>query len=359
MRVLHVAEALGGGLAVALEGYVAVTPDLTHFVLAARRPEANTGDSIAELATLIPLPAGSHRRRVSAVLAAIDSVRPHIVHGHSSFGGAYARIAAGIRGVPVVYTPHCYAFERRDTSTAARAMYAIVETALGTFTNAVVAVSPREADLARRLRQASIIEYAPHVAPPRVAQPRRHPGATPLCVAMAGRICPQKDPSFFGEAARAAARIAPGATSWQWIGGGDSALESTLRAAGVAVTGWSSREEALKRLTDSHLYAHSAAWEGAPLTLLEAAALGLPLVVRTIDATASLGLGDGRTPVELAQAVLALQEQSNYDEKAAAAHQWAGRFDSASQRAALISAYSRVAYRRDEGVVASRSTTCA
>ena len=44
LNVLHVVEALGSGIATALEDYVRSTPDHHHTVLAYRRPSAQTGD---------------------------------------------------------------------------------------------------------------------------------------------------------------------------------------------------------------------------------------------------------------------------------------------------------------------------
>ena len=77
---------------------------------------------------------------------------------------------------------------------------------------------------------------------------------------------------------------------WIWIGGGEAADERALRETGAEVTGWLSRSQALGWLATADVYVHTAAWEGLPVSLLEAAALGLPIVARRIPALESLGL---------------------------------------------------------------------
>ena len=44
----------------------------------------------------------------------------------------------------------------------------------------------------------------------------------------------------------------------------------------------------MRRLKDADLYLHTAAWEGMPLTILEAAKLHLPMIIRSIGATKEL-----------------------------------------------------------------------
>ncbi|EVU15104.1 glycosyl transferases group 1 family protein, partial [Vibrio parahaemolyticus V-223/04] len=87
-----------------------------------------------------------------------------------------------------------------------------------------------------------------------------------------------------------------------WIGGGDKELEQALRAEGVQVTGMLPRDEVVKKLQASDLYLHTAAWEGMPLTILEAAKLHLPMVIRSIGATKDLNYPFlAQTPEDMAK----------------------------------------------------------
>ena len=53
---------------------------------------------------------------------------------------------------------------------------------------------------------------------------------------------------------------------------------------------WLPRQAALDRLATADVYVHTAAWEGCPVSVLEAAALDLPIVARRIPALEALGV---------------------------------------------------------------------
>jgi glycosyltransferase involved in cell wall biosynthesis len=302
--VLHVVEALSGGVATALEDYVCSTPEYRHVLLSHRRPDAPTGDGLDELVSEhLALPHG-HLARMRAIRQQLKRVDPDVVHAHSSFAGAYTRLAAGRWRRSVVYTPHCFAFERTDVSPALRAGFWLLEAALSLTGGYLAASSPREAGLARRLSRRTTVVYvpcSPHMPPIEPGEPAQKNGR--LRVMMVGRLAAQKDPQFFAYAARASRERSPDA-QWIWIGGGEPVYDRLLRNAGVEVTGWLPRAESLQRLRTAHVYVHTAAWEATGLTILEAAALGLPILARAIPATRSLGLSQlSDTPEALAFAV--------------------------------------------------------
>jgi glycosyltransferase involved in cell wall biosynthesis len=72
----------------------------------------------------------------------------------------------------------------------------------------------------------------------------------------------------------------------RWIGDGDAALKRALADGGVEVTGWLPRSEAVRLLGESTVYVHTARWDGAPMTMIEAHALGLPQVAIATPAVA-------------------------------------------------------------------------
>ncbi|MGH2870528.1 MAG: glycosyltransferase family 4 protein [Solirubrobacteraceae bacterium] len=86
-------------------------------------------------------------RRYGRVLR---SVAPELVHAHSSKAGAIARVARGFQPrVPVVYTPHGYAFAGFFERAAERRLYRGVEQALAPLASTVLCVCEAEARLAR------------------------------------------------------------------------------------------------------------------------------------------------------------------------------------------------------------------
>src|SRR4051794_25703144 len=107
-----------------------VTGDVAHVQLDLRRAAAPRAD----LAAL-------------ARLAAIQrELRPQVVHAHSSKAGAVTRLArfADPR-VPVLYSPHGYAFAGHFTRSGERAAYRWIERALARLATRVVCVCEAEA----------------------------------------------------------------------------------------------------------------------------------------------------------------------------------------------------------------------
>ncbi len=89
-------------------------------------------------------------RMVADFARTLDRVRPDIVHAHSSKAGAVARLAKlAHRRIPVLYTPHGFAFAGHFRLRAERRAYREAEWALGRVTDRAVCVCQAEARLAR------------------------------------------------------------------------------------------------------------------------------------------------------------------------------------------------------------------
>jgi glycosyltransferase involved in cell wall biosynthesis len=341
-HVLHVVESLASGVATAIEDYVRSTPSCTHSVLGWRRSEAQTGDNLDVVADQMFLLPRGRVAQVRAVRRHIRLLRPDIVHAHSSYAGLYVRLFTTQPGRSLVYTPHGFSFQRRDVSALARFIFWLVEAALSYRGAHVAAVGPREAELAARLPGRPEVTYVPHVVsvPDQVTPPvdgiDKPPG---LRVATLGRITAAKDPDFLRHAALAGQAADP-PISWLWVGGGDPADEAALREAGVVVTGWMPRPQALGWLKTADLYVHTAIWEGSPISILEAAALGLPVIARRSPALRALDLSVlFDTPEELVQLATALADEGRRADLRARSRRLLDRHQPAAQRAALQRIY--------------------
>lgn len=301
--VIHVVECWGGGVSSAVAGYLRATPLLDHWLLTAARPGEDTRVPVAgHIRGWLQLP-GSHLARVRAVQDAYRLIRPDIVHAHSSYAGIYVRACPSIPPARIVYSPHCYAFERIDVALPVRGLFRIGESLLARRTGMVVAASPREEGLARRLRRRQRAVFVPHAVRIQSSIPVIRPPEDGVVAVAVGRICRQKDPDFLAEASSEARRNR-WPIRWVWIGDGDPARRSRLESAGVHVTGWLPREDVLGRLGAAHVYVHTALWEGRSVAMLEAAAAGLPMVMRSLPDLVTLGLpGLVHTPQALASAV--------------------------------------------------------
>ncbi|MCU1513722.1 MAG: glycosyl transferase, group 1 [Microbacteriaceae bacterium] len=290
--VLHVSEGVASGVAAAIKDYVRNTPEFEHHLLFSERADSPAaGSDLAGFAGVHRMPHG-HLKRARSIGRVASELGASIVHAHSSRAGVYVRL--GLRSSakrPIVYSPHCYAFERRDLSAVARLCIRLTEWALSRNTAVFAVCSRRELQLSRWPASRARAIYVPNVATVTPVLPRYRPGAgaARLVVAGAGRIGPQKDPHYFIAAIRALRESGVDVEA-RWIGGGDASVEAELTAAGVQVTGWLTRSAGLEALSKADLYLHTAAWEGFPIAVLEAEALEVATVVRRIPAFDDEGL---------------------------------------------------------------------
>ena len=209
--------------------------------------------------------------------------RPDVVHAHSSKAGALARLAAWSTGVPkIYYSPRGYSFLQQDRSPWARALYRAVEFSVS-WIGEVVAVSPSEAGLARTLTLGRPVHVIcdPFLGDIPPARPPREKGA--LIVAACGRMAAARAPDAFINLSQRLTQSRHGLRC-VWIGGGDDEarlrrdLENKNLGAKVEITGWLGRAEVLKRLADCDILVHYSRWDALPNAVLEAMALGLPVV---------------------------------------------------------------------------------
>jgi glycosyltransferase involved in cell wall biosynthesis len=290
--VLHVTDCYAGGIPVAIEAYVRNSPPgVEHHLLAQVPAGASVDDAMFERFASVAILGQRPTDAVRAIRRARRRTGADIVHAHSSFAGAYARL--GLRNssrTRIVYTPHCYAFERADISAPRRRLYRAVEWLLSFNVGTIAACSEGEAAASERrgpLRP-RVVHVPNVVAHPRPDGPTPRPSVDrPLLVTSLGRLAPQKDPERFAEAA-ASIRARGIDVTPVWMGSGPDDAVDRLERAGVHVTGWIPHTEVASRLAQSDVYLHTAAWEGFPLAVLEAVQAGVPTLVRRIDAFGDL-----------------------------------------------------------------------
>jgi glycosyltransferase involved in cell wall biosynthesis len=320
-RVLHVCEAFDGGVATAVHTVTDTTQGVDHTVLLLPRPaRMGLGWSTVKRpgVTYLETDSGTSMlgamRRIAQVYREID---PDVVHAHSSFAGVYVRCLPMIPRSKIVYSPHCLAFERTDVGRGRRAVFRGVEWALARRTGTFAACNEREAGLARAMRRGMNVVDLSHVpqVPQEYVQRARPPHASePPVVVAVGRLCVQKDPAYFAEVVRIANETGVPAR-WLWIGGGDDEMQRELEAQGVEVTGWMPRQAALDAMSASHVFLHTASWEAQALSVLEAAAIGLPVVARNVPSMSGAPVGRWiSSPHEAAEAVAQLSSVERWHE---------------------------------------------
>lgn len=304
-KVLHITESFGGGVQTALYSYAHSSrhEPYQHFLLARARHNDLTNDRNHHVFYDARWVVGGIFQFMRDANQMIADVEPDIIHLHSSKAGFLGRFLKR-HSARLVYTPHCYAFEREDISGPARQLYKTLEKIWLEKIDVVAGCSQRECDLAVSIgaKRAELLNnYVSYQNHQRDGRDKQETAK----VIILGRVAPQKDPLFLIntlEHLDLAALSSP--LDITWIGGGDQNLEQRLKSVGVTVTGMLPRDEVVKQLQSSDIYLHTAAWEGMPLTILEAAKLHLPMIIRSIGATKDLNYPFlPQTPREMAQQI--------------------------------------------------------
>jgi glycosyltransferase involved in cell wall biosynthesis len=236
----------------------------------------------------------SDLRSVVELLRLMKSEGPFdVVHGHSSKGGAIARIAGRWSGTPTVYTPNGLIASDPDVSRAKAAVYTLIERVLGhSATSKVVAVSEGERGLILRLRLApkkrialvengigdEDFEYFSEV-------PTHHDDLSrePLTFGSIVRFSAQKAPGCLIEAFIRLSKALP-QVPMKLVIAGDGELfaqaKRQVEASGlgdrISLLGW--RDDTKDVLRAFDVFVLPSLWEGFSYAILEAMAAKLPIV---------------------------------------------------------------------------------
>jgi glycosyltransferase involved in cell wall biosynthesis len=209
--------------------------------------------------------------------------RPDVVHAHSSKAGVLARAAAKAAGIKkIFYSPHGYGFLMQDRSPASRAIYKTIEKAAARI-GATIAVSPGEGAQAERLGAKRV-----HVVCDAYLGERKE--LLPhddLLVGSCGRMTHARNPDAWVLLVQRLCDSRNG-VKCVWIGGGEDEARTHENLVNmnllikVAITGWLPAEQAREKLRGLDLFVHYSRWDAMPNAVLEAMALGLPVVASDV-----------------------------------------------------------------------------
>ncbi|MBR6666264.1 MAG: glycosyltransferase [Lachnospiraceae bacterium] len=284
MKVLHIVEAFGGGIYTYMEALLKQMSDEFEIVVAyALRPQ--TPDDFKEhFNNKIKFIEVKHFQRsinpINDLFAGFEirdivkSEKPDLIHLHSSKAGVLGRLFLNCKRNAVFYTPHGYAFMKKDDSVIKRNMYFMIEWLMGRCHSVTVGCSKGEYAAAKKVSKKAIwinngIDYITLPACGELG------GTERLLIATIGRVCYQKNPRMFNKVA-----LSMPEADFLWVGEGD--MEDELTAPNIKITGWKSREETLELLNKADVFLLLSLWEGLPISLLEAMCLKKVCVVSDV-----------------------------------------------------------------------------
>jgi glycosyltransferase involved in cell wall biosynthesis len=239
------------------------------------------------------------------LLVLILRCRPDIVHASSSKAGALGRLSAWLAGVPIrIFTVHGWAFAAY--SGVRGRLYRLAERSLLPLTSATICVADYErcagiAVGACRAEEAVVIPNAVDVG----ALPRSAPRGGVVELISVGRLRAPKD---FITLARALARLERGSFRASLVGDGPdrSIIEAELARLGLSETVrlLGDRSDVPELLALADVFVCSSRSEGMPMSVLEAMAVGLPVVASAVGGVPEI-IDDGRTGLLVAPGAVA------------------------------------------------------
>ena len=307
MRVLELFQPPDGGIPVHVRRLSAGLVARGHEVTVGGPPEARLRpDFVQDGARYRPLSLVGNMlaprldgRALRALLELLGAERFDVVHAHGQKAALLGRIAAARMGVPALYSPHSFVYrtQLRRPRPGARLRYRLnveVERALGRRTAAIVACAEDERDTAIRNRvitpeRVDVVLYGVDVDASAEPDPElmRFRADGPLLGFVAGLRDQKGLPTLLDALELLAAR--GDAPRFAIVGNGP--LEQDVRARVAAgpladstlVLAFTGAVEPYLRALD--VFVLPSYWEGMPIAVLEAMAMGLPVVASAVDGT--------------------------------------------------------------------------
>lgn len=209
-----------------------------------------------------------------------------IIHVHSTIAGTIIRIPNLLLKKVIHYTPHCYAFQRKDIGLFKKTIYRFIEGGLTRFTPTIVlGCSHAETNIAHLIGAKKSKYLGNFVALPAIEYSSDdRVDSLQVIVGTVGRITRQKNlPRYVDLIQNLGIPI-----RFNWIGGNEKKEWDLGNERYMNFSGWLSPQETRAELKKIDVFMLLSDWEGLPFVALEAMALGKPVILWNFDSASEL-----------------------------------------------------------------------
>jgi lipopolysaccharide/colanic/teichoic acid biosynthesis glycosyltransferase/glycosyltransferase involved in cell wall biosynthesis len=294
-RILHVVEALGGGVHTFFVGLInCQCNDFDIYIAYGIRPFTPKDfkdyfDSRVHWIHVCNFQQSIGLKDINAFFELrriVQEVHPDIIHLHSSKAGFLGRWAFNGNKYKIFYTPHGFSFLMKKDAYLKRILYWLIEYVSAQRNAVIIACGKGEYREALHLSLRCIrVNNGIDICELPLLIDYPLPNKT-IIICTSGRIVYEKNPKLFNKIAI----LLPHAR-FIWIGDGD--MRSELSAPNIETTGWLRKQEVLNVLAQTDFFLLLSLWEGLSLSLLEAMYLKKVCIVSDVPGNNGV-IEDGR-----------------------------------------------------------------
>jgi len=288
MRILHVTEPFASGIVTFISQLCSELRTHEHHVYHGKRSEYNTNYEVFRL-----FPSATkftHWNSVNRNLGFFNDIKAYtelkdflsknefdVVHLHSSKAGFLGRRAGKKLQLNerIIYTPNGASFLRTDISVLKKLFFSGLEIIANGWGGKIVACSESEGNAFKKIGLDIDVVNNGTCFQPDLLKTSALGASNHFIIVTVGIITYQKGPKLFNQIAKIF--IKHKNIRFVWVGDGPD--RNLLSSPNITITGWLNKADLKKTVVDSTLYLSTSEWEGMPFSVLEAMALGRPLIL--------------------------------------------------------------------------------
>ena len=299
IKILHIGN-LKGGVDICIRNILTFLPTDFEFVVVngaddRNKPYIKNGHEVPsyKISMFRPINLLNDIKALIQAVRILKKERPDLVHCHSAKGGVIGRLAAFMTGCKSVYTPHAFSFLSSENK-CNKMIYRLIEK-IAKLNSYLIGCSDSERLLG--IQQVGYLEQKtfawtnsiPDIEVDQVKRPKGIVSDEKYIVTIA-RPCYQKNPMLMVETMYLLHKQFPDVRLY--VLGADfyspllEAMKQRIEVRGlkdtIKVLPWISHDEAMGYLKYAQLYLSTSVYEGLPIAVLEAMALGKTVVASDV-----------------------------------------------------------------------------